>query len=223
VFDIEFFNNLRFRNSIENKKRKHPKGKVLIPIAKQVGIVNIDKTNDIEIILEKEAFDLIQSGKIKQIYLPIETDIPKSNQHLSRLLAKIGYEMLALRLIENEESHELFVQESQFDPIREYVRINKKNENWVYHSRKIYEEDENFFLQNGKAVDMIFECDFLVTKDFEIYFVLAIKGFEFVTNLAGSSIDGFNDWLKDNDNISPLYIKGKHFGYNLTPNFLIDK
>jgi hypothetical protein len=128
--------------------------------------------------------------------------------------------MLHLRVIHNEEDHKQFVNEPQFDPIRNYARFNPKQKNWVYNVRKIYDEQEEFFLKNGESVDMIFECDFLPTEKVEIYFVIAFKGFEFVLNMAGSSIDGYKDWLTKNDNISPLYRKGSNFGYNLTPNFM---
>lgn len=132
--------------------------------------------------------------------------------------------MMALRILENDKNdQDFFAQEPALDPIRNYARFNQKNENWIYNSRKIYEEDENFYLENGESVDMVFECDFLGTEDREMYFVIAFKGVEFVINMAGSSIEGYEKWLKKNNNISPLYRKGKHFGYKLTPDFMKEK
>jgi hypothetical protein len=39
----------------------------------------------------------------------------------------------------------------------------------------------------------------------ECYFVLAIFGVEYVINIAGPSIDGYRQWLKENNEKSPLY------------------
>lgn len=80
-----------------------------------------------------------------------------------------------------------------------------------------------FFTSNGENVDMVLESTFLATKLSELYFVVAFKGFEFVINMAGGSVEGFEKWLTDNNNISPLYAKGKSFGSKLTPEFLKKK
>ncbi|WP_178989643.1 HNH endonuclease [Winogradskyella schleiferi] len=226
VLETDYFKSLRHRNGIESKKRKIPKGTAIIPKTKYKADVIRDKDDKkpTEIILDTESFELIKNGEIKHLILPFNTDFPKNDQTVSRFLAKIGLEMMALRMLENSKiDQDFFAEELALDPIRNYVRFNQQNENWIYSSRKIYEENEKFFLKNGESVDMVFECDFLGTKDREMYFVIAFKGVEFVINMAGSSIEGYEKWLKENDNISPLYSKGKHFGYNLTPNFMKEK
>jgi transcription elongation factor Elf1 len=223
VLETDFFTNIRFRNRIESKKRKIPKGKAIMPINNYEADIIIDKKNEVNVILDPENFELIIGGKIKHLIVPVNNDIPKNSKDVSRLLAKIGLEMLALRVIKDSEDHNDFANEIQLDPIRNYVRYNHKNENWVYHTRKLYEEDEKFYFKNGESADMIFECDFLPTKKTEIYFIIAFKGIEFTINMAGSSIEGYQEWLAENNNESPLYTKGKHFGYKLTPEFMKKK
>lgn len=223
VLESEFFKNFRFRNTIETKKRRIPKGEAIIPITASRGDIIFDKNNRINVILDEESFNLFKTGKVKQFYVQNISEYPKEDGFLSRLLAKMALEFLALRVIKSKNDHDLFVDEIQLDPLRNYARYNQKQENWVYHSRKIYEEDEKFYLKNGKTVDMVFECEFLPTELGEIYFVIAIKGIEFVLNMAGSSIDGYIDWLKHNNQKSPLYAKGKHFGYDLMPEFIKNK
>lgn len=39
----------------------------------------------------------------------------------------------------------------------------------------------------------------------ELYFIIIIWGMEFTINMAGPEIDGYIKWLKENNNISPLY------------------
>lgn len=223
LLETDYFINLRFRNGIESKKRKIPKGKAIIPKTKCEADVVLHKDRKIpmEVILDPESFEFVKNGDINHFILPINIDFPRDDQIVSRFIAKVALEMMALRIIQNDKyEQELFSQESALDPIRNYARFNHNNENWVYSCRKIYEEDEKFFLDTGEPVDIIFESDFLVTKDGEIYFVIAIKGVELVINMAGSSIEGYKKWLEENDNISPLYVKGKCFGYNLTPSFI---
>ncbi len=222
VLETEFFKNLRFRNGLESKKGRIPPGKGIIPLTNCFPEIYLPKnSNNIEINLDEKTFHLIREGKIKQMYVPSSTPLPYNNQSISRMLAKIAFEFFVLRLADDEETRDLLIDEKGIEPIRTYVRYNFKNENWIYSVRKIYDEDENFYLGNGNSVDMVFECDFLTTDQMEIYFVIAFKGIEFSINMGGSSIDGYNNWLNENGNISPLYRKGTGFGYKLTPEFLI--
>ena len=224
TLENDFFKELRFRNNIQSKKRKYPKGKGLIPLTNDQPEIHFPKnSNNINITVTQESFELIKSGKIKQLYIPTSSKIPKDIQYVSRFICKIGFEFLALRLCDTSYDWELITSEPIFEPIRQYVRYNQKNENWVYSARKIYSEDERFRLENNETVDMVFECDFLATREREIYFVIAFKGVEFAVNMAGDSIEGYQKWLVENNNISPLYRKGNHFGYKLTPDFIKKK
>lgn len=218
VLELDFFKNIRFRNFIESKKNRIPKGKAIIPKTKYLAEVNVN--DGIQVNLDKESFEQIMTGKITSLIIPYNVNYPKNDINVSRLLAKIALEMLAQRVIKTDKDLIDFANETQLDSIRNYVRYNTNNENWVYSSRKIYDENEKFYLKNGKSVDMIFECDFLPTDKMELYFVFAYKGIEFVINMAGSSIEGFKEWLELNNNISPLYRKGSNFGYNLMPDFM---
>lgn len=222
VLETEFFTSLRHRNGIESKKRRIPKGKAIIPVTNYWAdiISNKNKNKPIEVILDTESFELVREGKIDHLILPWTTDVPKDDQKLSRFLAKIGYEMMASSVLTNKDYLNQLIDDSQLDPLREYARFNSKNENWTYNVRQIYKENEKFFLSNKNTADMLFECNLHATEQSELYFVIAFKGFEFVINMGGPSIDGFKQWLIDNNEISPLYTKGKHFGSNLTPEFL---
>jgi len=218
VLENKFFMNIRFRNFIESRHNRIPLGQALIPKTKYLAEVNLN--DGIQIQIDEKSFDLIINKKINHLIIPYDRNIPKDCQNFSRLLGKMALEMLALNVIKNEKDLLDFVNEQQFDTLRNYVRYNNKRENWVYSSRIIYDENEKFYLEDGNTVDMIFECDFLATEKFEIYFIFAYKGIEFVINMAGSSIDGYLEWLEKNNNISPLYRKDSNFGYKLTPDFI---
>ena len=202
-----FFKNLRFRNHIESKKGRLPKGNCIIPfLDDRPEIWFPEDTNSIKINVNKKSFQKIFEEGIKHIYIPFSFPFPEKSQYVSRFLAKIGYEFLVLNLIQNNvEDQESIIDDPALDPIRAYVRYNSKNENWDYFVRKIYDETETF-LREGNVVDMIFECDFLLTPQEEIYFIIVFKGVEFALNLAGDSIEGYQQWLDQNEGTSPLYL-----------------
>lgn len=224
VLEIKYFKDLRHRNGIESKKGRIPRGKAIVPITNFEGEVIIHKDFPNEVIIDTESFDLIKQGRINHLILPFDNRPPTDNKYVSRFLAKVGLEMMASRVLEafpNDQTK--FATEASLDPVRNYARYNPKNENWVYSVRKIYEEDEAFFTEDGSSLDMVFECDFLQTELMELYFVIALKGVEFVINMAGSSIEGYNLWLHQNNNISPLYREVSHFRKKLTPRFKMNK
>lgn len=226
ALETEFFKNLRFRTGLESKKGRIPPGTVLFPKTGYRGEISFDKdisSRKMNIVVDEETFNLIESGKIKQTYLPFNIGAPKDNQAVSRMLAKIALECMATRFINDDGYLDFLVDEPAFDPIRNYVRFNDKNEIWPYNVRKIYGEDEAFLKHDGEQFDMVFECDFLGTNIGEMYFVIAFKGVEFALNMSGPSVEGYEDWLTENNNISPLYISGKHFGYHLVPQFTMDQ
>ena len=49
-----------------------------------------------------------------------------------------------------------------------------------------------------------FGYDLFLTKRRETYFAFCIYGDEFVINVGGPSIKGYEEWLRDHGNISPL-------------------
>ncbi|MES2458236.1 MAG: HNH endonuclease [Bacteroidota bacterium] len=223
VLETEFFRNLRFRTGLESKKGRVPPGNALFPKTGCNGEISFDDEASplaINITVDKETFDAILAGDIKQTYIPLNFELPKNNQTISRMLAKIAMEFMVQKFLHEPGYVEFMVDEEGFDPLRNYARFNHKNEIWPYTVRKIYNEDEKFFRADGKSVDMVFECDFLGTELGEIYFVIAFKGIEFALNLAGPSIEGYENWLENNKGLSPLYRQGMGFGYSLTPEFL---
>jgi transcription elongation factor Elf1 len=207
ILETDFFKSLRFRNNILNKKNKLPRASVVIPQTNFIAEISVAKDDEqsLHVVIDQASSASILIGITKEIHLVLG-EFPKDDQNFSRLLAKMGLEMLAHRLMKHPEGLEYLTDETQLDPIREYARYNHKRENWIYNSRKIYEENEQFVQDKGAILDKVFECDFLTTEFNEMYFVLAYKGIELALNMAGSSLEGYIKWLKENNNISPLYI-----------------
>lgn len=222
ALETDFFRSLRHRNRIESKKGKIPRGEAIIPKTNYKAELSIPKKLEepIRVRLDAKSYELFAKGEIDYLILPWRSKLPIGDQSVSRLLAKIGYEMMVFSLLEKEDLLIELVKDYQLDPLREYVRINSRNQIWDYNIRQIYKENERFYTYDGDQFDMVFESTFLTTDESELYFVIAFKGFEFVINIGGHSTDGFRRWLRKYNDISPLYIDGKNFGMQLTPEFL---
>ncbi|WP_019991051.1 HNH endonuclease [Rudanella lutea] len=210
LLEQEFFKNFRHRNKIESKRGRIPKGKVIVPETLYEADVLLTKQQPAIVLLNSESFELVSTGKVDHLIIPYVPKPEKNNQHIARFLGKVTLESFAQRLLVNEEWLEQWINDNQFDLLRNYVRYNLGVTKWNYNVRQIYAEDEKFFYPDGSYVDMVFESDFLYTRHGELYFTLALKGYEFTINVGGPNLDGYVDWLKENDNDSPLY-RSKNF------------
>jgi hypothetical protein len=211
LLDLDYFRSLRARNEIKSKKGKIPVEKIIFDgsiceseIKRPKNSTIIDITiNDLNF------FKRIIDGNIKELTFPVEHMPPPDNYYVSRFLAKVAIEVLAQRLNVSQEGLDYLVSESQFDEIREYARYGQKTKLWPYHVRKIYGENQPFkSVANPNVMqDRLFEYDILVTNKSEYFLVLILKGVEYSINIGGPEIEGYINWLLDNNHKSPLYLK----------------
>lgn len=221
VLELEYFINLRSRHAIESKKGKVARGIAFIPKAKNPVKISFSRSRTHKVYVDIETMKLIMKGEVNSLMVPIDEKFPRQNIFVSRFLAKIALEILALMLIGNNRKHQNeFADGDWLEPVRNYARYNPKNENWPYSVRKIYAENEKFYRNDGSHVGMLFECDFLYTSDLELYFVIAIKGVEYVINMGGDSIEGYEEWLIANNHESPLYRYHGNARHGYIPEFM---
>jgi hypothetical protein len=70
-----------------------------------------------------------------------------------------------------------------------------------------YRDGERLLIQVPESETWVqagFSYDTFGTKEGEHYFALSFHGYEWVINLGGPAIKGYEKWLVDNGNISPL-------------------
>ena len=175
--------------------------------------VTARRNGKLDFSFKPEDFDKLQeylsTTKKGMIAIPV-SGTPPHNHHLSRFLAKMALEALAVRWLKNDGWNEYIVGHEQLYVIRNFARCPKRNEVWEYSKRRIYDEDSPQKTIGGVKYQVLNEWDILVTGDIddsEFYFVLAIFGMEYAINLGGNSIDGYKAWLENNDNVSPLYLE----------------
>lgn len=92
------------------------------------------------------------------------------------------------------------------DPLRNYARYGK-GDLWVYNQRRIYSEQDRFCdpVYHSEPYEILHEFDFLYLDNQILYFVLVIMGIEYVINLGASEIELYKNWLKKNNNVSPIH------------------
>lgn len=195
---------LRFNQAIPNKKGKIPSIKGIIPGCKHPIFAhrNLNEDPKLFVDIHTEDFDKILNGEVNTLIFHAGLEIPEGKE-VSRFLAKVALEAIAQRLMGTEGGVQYIVEESQFDPIRNHARIGQPVD-WKYSSRRIYDSNKQWEKEKEKG-QIVHEYDFLQTDLGEMYFVLALYGIEFSINMAGPEIEGYENWLKEKNNVSPLY------------------
>lgn len=212
---------LRFQAEVPNKKNKIPQIDGMLDNGSPIKIIKKQVNNEILHILKIEPEHLEKSiiNRPSRIIIPAfsNKDILESNKVVSRFIAKIALEALADRLKNIENSLNDLIDDKNYDQIRNYVRLGNVN-NWPCNIRRIYNYDKNWG-NNNELEQKIFEYDFLlipIEKDIDLkhldksidaylYFIIALWGMEFAINMAGPEIDEYLKWLKEHDDVSPLY------------------
>jgi hypothetical protein len=137
-----------------------------------------------------------------ELWFPV-AKAPPSNL-IERFMAKCGLEIAAQRFCPHSGWRAQTVMRAEFDPIRRFARFGE-GATWPVHIRRIYAADTAFPSAEGELTQVIHEYDLLYSDRAELYAVLAIFGVELCINLVGPEIDGYLDWLRRHNGVSPLY------------------
>lgn len=130
---------------------------------------------------------------------------PPPENVVSRFVAKAGLEALALRSLRAGIPTDEIVDHVGLDPVRDWARRGDPRTRWPVHLRRIYEMNHARPDADGRHWQTLHEFDLLYTDGGELYYVLAIFGIELVVNLGGPELDGYREWLREHEGVSPLY------------------
>ena len=123
---------------------------------------------------------------------------------MSRFLAKVAIECLALRMINSEGNAEFVISEPTLDTLRDYARRGPQRPIWPFSTRFLYTADFLFQRTGVEPYEVLHEWDFLRVEK-ELYLVLAIFGVEYAINVVRRSVDSYGTWLVKNEQKSKLY------------------
>lgn len=169
--------------------RRSPSGKLQL---------NSEKGNDISALSS-----VIVNGFEQPLIFTIEDNPPQ--REMSRFLCKMAYETVAELFCKSPQGPYHLSSEPFLDNVREYARYGNNFQHWPFSQRRVFPHDTlmkhpatNEWLQAG------FGCGLFMNRWQETLFGFLFYGIEFVINVGGPSIAGYNEWLDENAGISPM-------------------
>lgn len=208
LLDSRYFRERRFFAGVPNKKKRippmegiHLQSRTPVQLVKMldedgisIGVSpNADESGWVRSALQRE---------LGTVIVPIGEQ--PGDYLVSRFLGKVGLEVLAHYLHDVPGGLEEIINQPELEELRRYVRFGNPEQVWPYSHRSIYPLDFQF-IEKAEPYEVLHEFDILVTPTNEFYIVVAIFGEEYALNLGGPEIDGYEQWLKANNNKSPLY------------------
>lgn len=155
---------------------------------------------------EQRWFDAVSSQRGGRIYIP--HPLAPDEALMSRFLAKIAVECLALRMIDTNRDAQAVLSEDALDSLREYARKGPPTPIWPFFRRSLYPADFTFAQDGQEPYEVLHEWVFTVLREEQIYFVLALFGVEYALNLGQRTLDSYRSWLDEHSQLSPLYPNG---------------
>ena len=195
---------LREELCLKNKRGRVPAGRFPFPKDLVIKEIKKDKTFEIKTCKDLKPCELDKIVKFYKKYVgENDEELIRQDYNLSRLLTKIAVEKFVEMNNQTEEVCQYILEEKVFDEIRKYARYGAKTI-WEFNARRIYSRDEAYKGDSRYAIN--WESDFLFTELGEVYHILVLFGIEYAINLGGPHVDGYREWLKTNNDKSPLYI-----------------
>ena len=213
LLEEPFFNQLRARNTIPSKKGAIPIETIWFHSHKhKVPQTELHfykpRKGMPRLIVPDEIGDIMISAKTSEYLITsLRSDIPpEENRLISRLLGKIGVEILAQLSIEQNQDLNKVVIDEGLDRIKKFARFDSPRKPWPYYVQKIYDENEKFYyLQElNEPVDVLYQYKLFYIKS-DLYVNVIIKGYEFIMNLIDSNNDSYFGWKIMNPGKSHLY------------------
>lgn len=211
---------LRFQESIPNKKNEIPRISGVLdgmPVELQKKEKNgaVELSIGISADLSPRLLAFSKEHRFRMIVPAYSEDIlPPQDMITSRFIGKIALEALAQKLSSLDGSLDQLIDDTQFDPIRNHVRRGSPKA-WPCHVRRLYSPSKVWTDKDGESYQIIHESDFLIPGvselrgtepiQAELYFIVVLWGVEYAVNLGSPCIKGYEAWLFEHDNISPLY------------------
>jgi hypothetical protein len=154
---------------------------------------------------ERWAESLLQH-ETGRIYVP-RTKAP-DEALMSRFLAKVAVECLALRFMQSDGHAQSVVSEAALDGLRSYARKGPSKPIWPFNRRSLYPADFTFGQHSNEPYEVLHEWTFIRVQEEDLHFVLALFGVEYAINLGQRSTDAYRIWLEEDPERSPLYPDG---------------
>jgi hypothetical protein len=142
----------------------------------------------------------------------VNFEIDPPQKEMSRLLAKMALERCFSDFEKKTRNSASLVFDTYFENIRRWARYGNNFTEWPYHQRTIYPQETQMRHPKTNAwVKAGIGQGVFHTRSPETYYSISLYGIEFVINVGGPNIEGFEKWLSENNQASPfLKFSGLH-------------
>jgi hypothetical protein len=192
---------LRFNQVLPSKRGRVPPMAVLSP---QLGRGEIRR--DSEGVPSTIGFEtgplLEESIRSCHQFVTYTPMVPPANSITSRFLAKVAIGYIAHLLGCTGNRADIVVNDTGLDRVRSHARRGT-DPDWQITVRAIYSPDRAWPDPAGRS-QIVTEVD-LLERDDDMFLVCAVFGTELTISLIEPRIDGYERWLRLNDDASPLY------------------
>ena len=208
ILDSLYFKERRFSAAVQNKRGhvvpvdgSHPKSGTRIQVyADTGGGISIGAHSAAD---EARLIKTLLGQSEGTLIFPLAT-LP-DERVLARFVGKVGLEVMASRLIQAGKSHEDLVDEPALDELRNFVRRGGGPRQWSVAQRQLYSPDTLFSSDHEHYVilheyELLFRLIEKTNDLYACYISLVLFGEEFVLNMNGPSLNGFETWRAETTN-----------------------
>lgn len=192
---------LRFEQALPSKRGRVPPMAVLSPRLGR-GEVRRDRDGAPSTIAFEAGPLLDRSIRRRQPFITYTPMVPPSSSITSRFLAKVAIGYIAHLLVGAGNGAETVVDDEGLDRVRSHARRGT-DPDWPIKVRAIYSPDRQWPDPAGSS-QIVTEVD-LFEHEEDVFLVFAVFGSELTIPLIEPRIDGYEHWLRLNDDASPLY------------------
>lgn len=146
---------------------------------------------------------VMTQGFERPLIFTIEDDPPK--REMSRFLCKMAFESVAEIFCSGSNRAGHLVDEPFFDNVRKFARYGDNFNHWPFFKRRVFPHET--FMRHTTTNEWVqagFGCGLFMNKRNETLFAFIFYGVEFVINVGGPSIAGYDEWLREHNGISPV-------------------
>jgi hypothetical protein len=208
VLNHSWMRNLRAWHRVPNKKGTYPSmvGRIAgseIKVNWRRGedgrpLIATENKND-----SSELDRVITAGFEQPLIFTIEDNPPP--KEMSRFLCKMALEAVAEMFCQVPGQMDRLIDEPFFNSIRDYARHGMNFKEWPYSMRRVFPVDTLMrHPETDEWVQAGFGCCLFMNRRQETLFAFVFYGVEFVVNVGGPSIAGYQEWLRIHNDISPL-------------------
>lgn len=204
LLEIPFFKQNRHRNNIFSKNGNIPPD-IGFMISPDTGVeFKKDKHGEHLSLTDPKAIKKLSTRKKVAVLTPIFGFFNTADLHVSKFLAKLAIEALALQAHQYNADPFKAVDHEFLSPLKKFARNAKQNEFWPYTIRQLYNPEAGVQHPVSKEFYKIISSIKLIETEQFLFHQFLLCGVEFSIDMLNPSTHWINEWFRSNEHRSPV-------------------